>query len=194
MTQTSASLLERLRDRADAEAWTRMVSLYSPMIRTWLGPYGLAESDIDDISQTVLSSVVANLSRFRHNGRAGAFRNWLRVITVNSLRQKLRADRKRLDCPGGHILLKSLSELQDPESDLSRLWNRIHDTHVLRTLLTWAESEFEAKTWQAFRRQVLEEVSPRIVAAQLDMTVNAVLIAKCRLLRRLRELARGLID
>src|SRR5262245_44273035 len=172
MPQTSASLLERLRDRADSEAWTRMVSLYSPMIRTWSGRYRLAGSDVDVISQAVLRSVVANLSRLQHNSRAGAFRNWLRVITVNSLRQKLRADRKRLDCPGGHVLLKSLSELQDPESDLSRLWNRIHDTHVLRTLLTWAESEFEAKTWQAFRRQVLEEASPRIVAAQLDMTVN----------------------
>ena len=194
MPQTSATLLERLRDRADSDAWTRMVDIYSPMIRVWLGRYGLPESDVDDISQTALSSVVANLPQFHHNGRVGAFRNWLRTITVNSLRQKFRADRKRLDCAGGRALLADLNELEDPESGLSELWDRAHDAHVLRTLMTWAEPEFEAKTWQAFRRQVLEEAPPRMVAAELDMTVNAVLIAKCRVLKRLRELSCGLID
>jgi RNA polymerase sigma-70 factor, ECF subfamily len=194
MPQTSASLLERLRDRADSDAWSRMVDLYSPLIRKWLGRYGLAQADVDDISQTVLSAVVANLPHFQHNGRVGAFRSWLRTITVNSVRQKFRADRKRPDSPGGRALIASLSEWEDPESHLSQLWDRAHDAHVLRTLLTWAEPEFETKTWQAFRRQVLDETQPRSVAAELDMTVNAVLIAKSRVMKRLRELSRGLID
>ncbi len=60
--------------------------------------------------------------------------------------------------------------------------------------MTLAEPEFEAKTWQAFRLQVFEEARPKLVAAQLGMTVNAVLIAKSRVLKRLRELSRGLID
>jgi RNA polymerase sigma-70 factor (ECF subfamily) len=171
-----------------------MVELYSPMIRAWLGRYGLLESDVDDISQTVLSAVVASLPHFRHNGRVGAFRTWLRTITVNSLRQKLRADRRRLESLGGRELLAGLNELEDPESDLSEVWDRAHDAYVLRTVMASAESEFEAKTWQAFRLQVFDEAQPRSVAAQLEMTVNAVLIAKSRVLKRLRELSRGLID
>jgi RNA polymerase sigma-70 factor (ECF subfamily) len=186
--------LERLRDRADADAWSRMVDLYSPLIRAWLGRYRLVEPDVDDISQTVLNAVVAHLPHFQHNGRVGAFRTWLRTITVNSVRQKFRADRKRADSPGGSAFLASLSELEDPESRLSQLWDRAHDAHVLRTLMAWAEPEYEAKTWQAFRRQVLEGAQPRMVAAELEMTVNAVLIAKSRILKRLRELGRGLID
>ena len=65
---------------------------------------------------------------------------------------------------------------------------------MLRTLLTLAEPEFEARTWLAFRLQVFEEAQPKVVAAQLELTVNAVLIAKSRVLKRLRELSRGLID
>src|SRR5262249_51033531 len=159
--QTSASLLEHPRDRADSDAWSQMVDLYAPLIRAWLGRYGLAESDVDDISQTVLSAVVANLPRFQHDGRVGAFRSWLRTITVNSLRDKFRSDGKRPDSPGGSAFLVSLRELEDPESGVSQFWDRAHDAHVLRTLMTWAEPEFEARTWQAFRRQVLEEVQPR---------------------------------
>jgi RNA polymerase sigma-70 factor, ECF subfamily len=194
MPQTSASLLERLGDRADSDAWNRMVDLYSPLIRSWLNRYGLAEPDVDDMSQIVLSAVVANLPQFQHNGRVGAFRNWLRTITVNSLRDRFRLERKRPYSPGGSAFLASLNELEDPESRLSQLWDRAHDAHVLRTLMTWAEPEFEATTWQAFRRQVLDEARPKTVAAELEMTVNAVLIAKSRVLKRLRELSRGFVD
>src|SRR5262249_25836119 len=110
-----------------------------------------------------------------------------------SLRQKLRLDRKR-DSLGRRELLTGLNELEGPESELSQVWDRAHDAHVLRTLMTLAEPEFEARTWQAFRLQVFEEAKPRSVPEQLGMTVNAVLIAKSRVLKRLRELSRGLID
>jgi len=194
MSQTSVSLLERLSDRSDSEAWTRLVELYSPLIRGWLGRYDLVESDVDDLSQTVMAAVVANLPDFRHNSRVGAFRTWLRTITVNSARQKFRMDRNRVGSPGGSAFLASLNELDDPDSGLSQVWDRAHDAHVLRTLLTWAEPEFEAKTWQAFRRQVFDQARPKTVAQDLEMTVNAVLVAKSKVLKRLRELSRGLVD
>jgi len=194
MSPTSASFLERLGDRSDSEAWTRLVELYSPLIRGWLRGYALTESDADDLSQTVLTAVVANLPNFRHDGRVGAFRRWLRTIAVNTVRQEFRMDRKTAGSPGGSAFLASLDELDDSDSGLSRVWDQAHDAHVLRTLLTWAEPEFEAKTWRAFRRQVFDEARPKAVAEELEMTVNAVLIAKSRVLKRLRELSRGLID
>jgi RNA polymerase sigma-70 factor (ECF subfamily) len=171
-----------------------MQDLYAPMIRAWLGRYGLPECDLDDIVQTVLAAVVASLPDFQHNGRVGAFRSWLRTITINSVRQKFRMDHRRLDAPGRHALLDGLGESEDPDSGLSRLWDQAHDAHVLQTLMTWAEPEFAATTWQAFRRQVLEEARPDVVAAELGTTINAVLIAKSRVLKRLRNLSRGLVD
>ena len=161
MPPTSATLLERLRDRADSDAWTLMVDLYSPMVRAWLSRYGLPQADVDDISQTALGSVVANLPRFHHNGRIGAFRNWLRTITVNSLRQKFRSERARPDDPSRRALVADLNDLEDPESRLSKLWDRAHDAQVLRTLLALAEPEFEAPTWQAFRARCLTTLHPR---------------------------------
>jgi RNA polymerase sigma-70 factor (ECF subfamily) len=56
------------------------------------------------------------------------------------------------------------------------------------------EAEFAGPTWKAFRRLALDGVAAREVAAELDTTVNAVLIAKSRVLARLREEARGVID
>ncbi len=65
---------------------------------------------------------------------------------------------------------------------------------MLYRLLELLEPEFEATTWQAFQRQVIGGAPARAVAAELRMTVNAVLIAKSRVLSRLRHDAEGLVD
>ena len=91
MAETSATLLERLNDRSDSGAWRRLVDLYSPLIKAWLRHHGVSASDAEDLTQDVLGVVVREVARFQHNGRPGAFRTWLRTITINCLRQSLRS-------------------------------------------------------------------------------------------------------
>src|SRR5438045_2480430 len=93
MSATSISLLERLRLEPDAQAWQRLVEIYTPLIRRWLGRYGLAEADREDLTQDVLAVVVRRLPQFEHNGRPGAFRTWLRLIVTHRLRDFWRARR-----------------------------------------------------------------------------------------------------
>ena len=89
MSETSATLLQRLNDRSDSVAWRRLVDLYTPLINAWLRRQGVSAEDAEDLTQEVLGIVVREVSRFQHNGRAGAFRTWLRTITINCLRQSL---------------------------------------------------------------------------------------------------------
>ncbi len=84
-----------------------------------------------------------------------------------------------------------LDQLEDPASDLSRRWDREHDQYVLQRLLELIEPDFRPATWRAFRRQVIDEASPEAVAAELGLTVNAVLIAKSRVLSHLRPRCPG---
>jgi RNA polymerase sigma-70 factor (ECF subfamily) len=88
----------------------------------------------------------------------------------------------------------TLDQLADPRSDLSRLWDWEHDRHVVSRLLKSIEPEFEPTAWQVFRRVAIEGAEPAEVAAELGKTRNAVLIAKCRVLRRLKQELQGLTD
>jgi len=194
MAETSATLLERLNDRSDSVAWRRLVDLYSPLINTWLRRHGVSAEDAEDLTQEVLEVVVLEVSRFRHNGRVGAFRTWLRTITINCLRQSVRSRRLRAEAAGSPDITSMLDQLEDPASDLSRLWDRDHDQHVLQRLLELIEPDFQPATWRAFRRQVIDGASAETVAAELGLTVNAVLIAKSRVLSHLRRNAQGLVD
>jgi RNA polymerase sigma-70 factor (ECF subfamily) len=194
MSQTSASLLDRLQQHPDAAAWQRLLDLYTPLIRAWLRRHALAGADSDDLVQEVLAVVVRRLPEFRHNSRQGAFRAWLRAITVNCLRDFWKAQRLRPAATGDSDFLEVLAQLEDPASGLSRLWDQEHDAHVGRRLLEMIEPQFEAKTWTAFRRVALDGAAADAVAAELGMSVNAVFIAKSRVLARMRCEAEGLLD
>jgi RNA polymerase sigma-70 factor (ECF subfamily) len=194
MAQTSASLLERLRVRPDAAAWQCLIELYEPLIRGWLRRHDLQHSDMDDLVQDVLGVLTRELPRFEHNGRPGAFRSWLRTITVHCLRRFWRARSYHADAVGGSSWEEHLRQLEDPASELSGLWDDEHDRHVLRKLLDMIEPDFRPPTWQAFRRVVLDGEAALAVAASLGLSVNAVLVAKSRVLQRLRQEARGLLD
>jgi RNA polymerase sigma-70 factor (ECF subfamily) len=181
MDPTSVSLLERLQREGTSGAWSRLLRVYGPWLEHWLKGQGLQPQDVHDVTQEVLLILFQRLPDFRHNGRQGAFRSWLRLITVNCLRAFWR---KR---PAGTPASGLADELADPASGLSGQWDREHDAFVLARLTELIEPEFETRTWQAFQRTVLQSQPAAQVAAELHSTVNAVLVAKSRVLRRLRE-------
>ncbi len=191
---TSRSLLARARDPADSASWRRMTDLYSPLIRRWVRQNVDQPADADDVVQEVLAALHRDLSGFEHNERAGAFRTWLRRITANRLRNYWQAKKNRLSGLGDELVREALDQLEDPQSALSRAWDEEHDRHVTRMLLESIRLEFQPATWRSFDLHVRQGRPTAEVAAELGLTENAVLIAKSRVLKRLREIARGLLD
>ncbi|HKB00977.1 MAG TPA: sigma-70 family RNA polymerase sigma factor [Gemmataceae bacterium] len=194
MQDTSASLLDRLRDDPDEASWRELVSLYTPLIRGWLRRYAARADDADDVVQEVLAVLTRKLPDFRKEPRPGAFRRWLRAITVNCLRAHWRRQRAHPPGTGDSDVARALTELENPDSGLSRLWDEEHDRHVTAALLELIQPRFADTTWQAFRRVALDGIPPTDVASELGLTVNAVFIAKSRVMTALRQEGRGLLD
>lgn len=192
LNETSISLLERMRLADHPDDWSRLHDLYAPWLQNWMRRYDVDMSDADDLLQEVLMAVAKDIASFEHNGRPGAFRAWLKRILINRLRDFWKS-RGRL-AAGGSDVMDQLQKLEDPQSDLSQLWDREHDRHVLAQLLKAAQPHFAPGTWQAFRSVVIERVPAREVAEELGMTVNAVFIAKSRVVSRLRREADGLVE
>jgi len=187
VVHTPPSLLHRLRERPDdSEAWRRFDDIYRPLLTAWLRRYALQPHDAEDLVQDILQSVASELPQFHYDPARGHFRGWLRQVMVNRLREFWRA-RKRGPAVGETLL----EQLQDPASDLSRLWDQEHDQHVLQRLLAQLEPDFTPATWRA-SQQLLAGEEPKAVAAALGLSVNAVFLAKSRVLKRLRDAARDL--
>jgi RNA polymerase sigma-70 factor (ECF subfamily) len=187
---TRQSLLLRAQGGEQA-AWRDLAELYRPLFLSWLRRQGAPACDLDDLTQEVLLSVVRALPSFSHSGQAGAFRSWLRTIACHRASDYWKARRR---WPAGTDPDAALAQVEGPDSELNRLWDREHDQHVLRCLLDLVEQEFEPNTVRAFRRLALDGATGAEVAAELGLSVGAVYVARSRVLRRIHELADGLID
>lgn len=192
MPDTSLTLLDRLQQQ-DPPAWHRFVDIYKPLISRWLARSPLQGADLDDLIQDVLKIVVEKLPEYERR-REGSFRAWLRVVTTNCLRGHWRSEKYRPLATGDSDFLKQLQELEDSHSPLAQAWDAEHDRHVAHRLLQLIGPQFEPTTLEAFRRVVLEGQKPADVAAALGLTVNAVLLAKSRILRQLRREMDGLVS
>jgi RNA polymerase sigma-70 factor (ECF subfamily) len=193
MAVTSATLIERLKDARDADAWVRLVGLYSPLIRAWADRLNVRGADADDLVQEVMAVVVRRFPEFVHPNKPGAFRGWLRAIAANCARTVWKGRRLNPTAPGGTDFHTYLARLEDPADDFARAWERDHDLHVTHKLLDRVRGDFEPRTWELFARFVLDGLSADEVAAEAGTTANAVYIAKSRILSRLREEAGGLL-
>jgi len=189
MAETPPSLLQRLREHPDdAEAWRRFDHLYRPLLESWLARHGIQDADQHDLAQEILSAVVRQMPTFVYDPSKGRFRGWLRTLLANRVRHYWRSRR------GREYHDAVLDQLEDERSGLTGAWDREHDEHVLARLLGMVQADFEAATWEAFCRVMLEGKEVAQVAEELSVSANTVRLAKSRVLKRLREEAAGLVD
>jgi RNA polymerase sigma-70 factor (ECF subfamily) len=192
--ETSVSLLGRLAGGAPTDDdWRRLDDLYRPLLLAWVARAGVAGSDAEDLVQDVLFVVWREIAGFEWRGH-GAFRAWLRTILANRVRSKFRGDKSRPTATGDSDFLRRLDELESPDSALSKLWDREHDEHVAASLMRRVQGDFAPTTWQAFRRHVLDGEPAARVAEELGLKLNSVLLAKSRVLKRLRQELAGLVE
>jgi RNA polymerase sigma-70 factor, ECF subfamily len=193
MDVTRQSLLLRARD-GDEDAWVDLSRLYKPLIYGYLRRQSVPEAEQDDLVQEILIAIVRGLPAFEHSGRRGAFRAWLRAIAYNHSCNFWRSPARRTSTLSDTMAEETLLRLEDPDDSLHRFWEDEHDEYVLRCLIDLIELEFEPTTVRAFRRVALEGASGADVAAELGITLVAVYAGRSRVLKRLKELAEGLLD
>ncbi|HEY3963953.1 MAG TPA: sigma-70 family RNA polymerase sigma factor [Planctomycetaceae bacterium] len=192
MHETPKSLLDRIRHGSENSDWQQLTDLYTPFLRRIVQHFGVSGAECDDLIQDVFIVLVREIGNFEHNQQRGAFRRWLRLITLNRLRGARRS-RGTLKAASFDPAV-FLDNWPDTSNDLERLWDDEHDTWVARKLLEILEPEFTMSTWQAFYRQVVDGRPAAEVAGELGLSTNAVLIAKSRVLRRFRAEIKGLIE
>ena len=184
---TRPSLLVRIRDAADREAWRQFVDLYAPLVYRFARRRGLQDADAADLAQDVLHAVARSSERLEYDPRKGSFRGWLFTVARNKLHTFLRRrerQRRRIE----DVAVDRLAEEPTaPESEEEALWEQEYQQRLFDWAAEQVRGHFQNRTWQAFWRTAVEGRSPREVAEALGLSVGAVYIAKSRVLARLKE-------
>ena len=183
--ETHASLILRLRDRADQQAWREFVEIYQPVIYRLARYKGLQHADADDVIQQVLSDVAGAVDRWQPDRNRGRFRTWLQTIARNRIANAL--SRQTADRASGESGERERLA-QQPAADADSM---LIITECRREIFRWAarqiRDEFEPDTWDAFWQSAVLGRKASDVARQLGKTVGAVYTARSHVMRRLKQ-------
>jgi RNA polymerase sigma-70 factor (ECF subfamily) len=183
-SSTHPSLLLRLRNTTDAEAWQTFVQVYAPVIYGYTRKRGVQDADAADITQDVLTRVSRALRTFEYQPLRGRFRDWLGTVTRHQLLRFLDRQQRQQQVVGDGRAA-DLEQAIAPEADAE--WTAAFHAQLLRAALERIRPHFEADTWRIFER-VWQENRPALETAQeVGVTIDKVYAAKMRVLKRLRE-------
>jgi RNA polymerase sigma factor (sigma-70 family) len=181
---TRPTLLLRVRDARDSDAWEQFIDIYTPLVTGYCRKLGLQSADASDVTQEVFSAVTLAVRNFEYDPSKGSFRSWLLRVTRNKIGHFFNK-KKREPQGSGETAVHKFLEAQ-PSLEDSREWDRQYK----RRLFDWAAEEirpeFQGTTWDAFWRTTVERESSQTVADDLGMKVGAVYQAKSRVMARLR--------
>ncbi len=187
MLDTPASLLARLKQPNDQEAWRRFVNMYTPLLYKWARGMGLQSSDAADLVQEVFAVLVRQMPEFRYDP-CQSFRSWLRTVTQNKWRDICR---RRVPMPSTDPSQFECLADADPSHAFGEIEYR---RYLVGRVLIFLKREFQEQTWTIFWRLMIDGQPAAQIAAEYNLTVNAVYLIKSRVLRRVREELAGLLD
>lgn len=182
---TQVSLLQQLQNKQDSVAWSKFVHLYTPLVYQWVADLGLREPDQSDVVQEVFVVLLGKVSTFQYDG-SKSFRGWLRTITINKARDAHRKS-KRATEP------KFLAQIEmAQENDHEMLTQNEYRDHLAKSALSLMRKYFSDTTWRACWEHVAQGKPAKVVADELGISINAVYLARGRVLRRLKQELDGL--
>lgn len=188
--KTRPSLLLRLRDWQDQQAWTQFVEVYAPPIYGFLRKRGLQDADAADLTQSCLRQVASHVGSLEYDPRRDSFRGWLFTIVRNKLRDFHDQPHRLYQGSGDSQVQRLLENTIAPEADEAAEWEREYQAGLLAWAAEQVRPQVQETTWQAFWQTAVEGKSGKDVAAELGMTTAAVYLARSRVMARLRSVVR----
>lgn len=184
---TRASLLLRIRNSRDQEAWESFQQIYQPLIFRLARRRGIQEADANEVTQDVLIAVASAINRWDSNPARGSFRGWLSKITRNLVVNLLIRQSRHPRGNGDTEFNVWLDQQPDPASEESALFDVEEEREIFRWAADRIRSDFQETTWQAFWRTAVEGRDVQLVASELGVTAGIVYVSRSRVMKRLRE-------
>ena len=178
---TRSTLLVRLKDLEDQEAWYDFFETYWKLIFNFAIKADLDESDAEDAVQETVRAVARRMPEFEYNRQRGSFRSWLLTLThrrvIDHFRHAERhGGRETIGVEPGELAGHSSTV----PSDLEQLWNDEWQQWLVDMALEQVKQKVNARQYQIFYAYVIREWEVAAVIETFDTNRDQVYQAKSR--------------
>ena len=182
---TRPSLLLRLHDASDEEAWNEFDVTYRNLIMGYCRRRGLQLGDAEDVRQMVMMNLSkAAQGSFAYNPKRGRFRSYLARIVQNAIRRQF----SRPNQMPSRLATEMNAVLADPtENATDVLWEQEWVRHHFRLAMMQVRKDFEPRSVNIFER-LLDGSPVAAVAREFELSTQAVHKVKQRIRKRMEEL------
>lgn len=191
---TRASLVLRLRDRDDHDAWADFVVDYGPMLYRFVRSRGLQDADAADLVQDVMRSVGTAIGRLDYAKEKGGFRAWLFTITRNKLSTHFEKRKRIGPTANDTVQIDLLNNQSSGSNELDQRWELEHQRQLAADAMEKLKSTIDPNTWSAFELTAVEGLSAEDAGKQIGMSKGAVYVARSRVTAKLRSEIQARLD
>ena len=180
MTTTRQTLLHRVRDPADREAWDEFFELYAPLLEGYARAHGLARDDAEEVRDQCLEVLSRKLRDFEYERSRGSLSAWLHRIAHAKAIDLVRARKVRAR---ESVALDGLAAAStDPDQHWERQWRAEH----LRYALACVQQEEPEERFRVFEMLLVEETPVPEVCERTGLRATQVYKIKANVLRKVR--------
>lgn len=181
METTRTTLLIRIKDPRDTQAWAEFYGLYAPLLYRYARARGLPHEDAEDVCSTCYESIVRQIPHFEYNQQKGGFKAWLRTMVHRRVIDLLRRKREVSAEPG------ELEGLAFDRSQADELWEAEWRRQHFQFCLSQVRELVTPQTYEIFRLLLEGHTTVADICRQLQVTANQVYKAKSRMIEMIRE-------
>ena len=177
--KTRQTLLNKIKNQYDDNAWQEFVLYYRPYIyRIIQNHYKINNADREDVVQEVLLVAWKKLPEFEYSPEKGRFRSWLgRVTTNTSLAYYRKVNKNEASIESESFLENQSAVPAEIETVYREEWER----HITETAWNNVSSKFEDQVIEVFNRLTSGEDGKK-VAQETGLSINSVYVYKKRVL------------
>jgi RNA polymerase sigma-70 factor (ECF subfamily) len=181
---TTSKVLSDLRG-FEEQAWNAFVARFRDPVRRFAANLGLTEEDAEEVAQESLAAVAEALREGRYEPSRGRLRSYLfGIVRHRCGRRGPGSARAVRESPAATTFWQETPD----EAILEQAWEESWKKARLEQGLAQVRHEIRPRTFRAFSLVAFEELPAAEVGRRLELSENAVWLARHRVLKRLREL------
>lgn len=194
---TRRSLLTRLRDWDDQQAWREFFDLYWRLIYSVARRAGLGEAEAQDVVQETMMVVAKEMPGFRYDPSRGSFKAWLHTVIRGRLsrhwRKAVRVRRLETRTESDEEFDDAAEEPAAPP-EFEAVWQTEWEQNLIKAALRGVQAKVSPRQYLLFSLATLKEVPTNVITERYEASRTQIYLAKLRVgrlfkreLERLRE-------